>query len=69
MKNFKQPVVFLAFCKKLVAFSLVLALLGACSSTPKTYQNDVFPKGDDWKPINPEWFGVLEAQRMQLGKQ
>lgn len=37
------------------SFSLVLALLAlsACSTTGKTYENQVFPKGE-WQAVNKE---------------
>lgn len=44
----------------------IFTLLVACSSN-KTYESKVFPKGD-WIPINPEYFGIEEAKRIQDGK-
>lgn len=52
--------------KHILISILTFILLIGCSSI-ETYESDVFPKGD-WRPINPEYFGKAEAQRIFEGK-
>lgn len=50
--------------KKLILI-LTISLLSGCSSM-KTYESKVFPTGE-WKPVNFEYFGKNEAQRILEG--
>ena len=51
---------------KKISFIAILFLLG-CASGEKTYENDVFPKGD-FKPINPINFSNKDAKNIREGK-
>jgi len=44
----------------------IAALLSACSS-PKTYENDIFPSGA-WHPVNPDGLNKVEVQKIYNNK-
>ncbi len=51
---------------KTIMLISALCLLSACAS-PKSYESKIFPKGK-WQPVNPEYFGQTEAQRILQGR-
>ncbi|WP_298642410.1 hypothetical protein [uncultured Cardiobacterium sp.] len=51
---------------KLIFPGLLMMVLSGCSSV-KTYENEVFPQGE-WRAVNPQYFGKMEAQRILEGR-
>lgn len=52
--------------KKFLVILMTSFVICGCSST-KTYENTTFPTGN-WHPVNPEYFGQSDAQRITEGK-